>query len=57
MDTLSVSVEVEFSPKVADVRIGSASIKSAVLAYNTIEIVRCVLTEVMVAGSKKTALL
>jgi hypothetical protein len=36
MDTLSTSIEVEFSPKVADAEKGSASITSAMLASNTI---------------------
>lgn len=57
IDTRSVSVEVEFSPKVADAHIGSASITSAMLASNPIEVVPCTLSEVMMPGPKKTALI
>jgi len=50
MDTLSVSVEIELSPRVADPQIGSASITRAMLARNMIEASLCDLIEVMIPG-------
>jgi hypothetical protein len=52
MDALSTSVEVEFSPNVADAEQGSASMTSAMLASNTIEAAFCVLSAVLIPGAK-----
>jgi hypothetical protein len=52
MDTLSVSVEVEFPPKVAEAQTGSASIASALPAISRFEISPCFLIEVMIPETK-----
>jgi len=51
MDALSTSVEVEFSPNVADAQKGSASITSAMLATNMTGAALCVLSGVVIPGS------
>ena len=51
MDTLSVSVEVELSPNVANAQIGSPNVTSAMPASNAVAIVPCVAFE-MISGSK-----
>ncbi len=52
MDALSTSIEVKFSPNVADAEEGSASITSAILAINTIELSLCVPSGMVIPGSK-----
>jgi hypothetical protein len=53
MDALSTSIEVEFSPNVADAEEDSASITSAMLASNTIELRLCVRSGVVTPGLKQ----
>jgi hypothetical protein len=51
MDTLSVSVEVELSPKVANAQIGSTNVTNAMLASNAVVVVPCIPFE-MISDSK-----
>ena len=53
MDTLSASVDVAFSPNAADAEQEIATIANATLASNTIEAAFCVLSRMVIPGSKQ----